>query len=162
MQEWILNNWLALYGAVVGTIALFINLFRFFHTLKKDKVKLKVSVSPHENQKQNIERIAQNVDKSTYERTNLAEVYVVKVRNMGNVNAFVEDVKLICKEGVERKALVSQNMGNSCILGEIKEIDIPPKSSLSFNIYLRDGEEPFVPSKAIVTDSTGKEWRVNA
>jgi len=162
VQEWILNNWLALYGAVVGTIALFINLFRFFHTLKKDKVKLKVSVSPHENQKQNIERIAQNVDKSTYERTNLAEVYVVKVRNMGNVNAFVEDVKLICKEGVERKALVSQNMGNSCILGEIKEIDIPPKSSLSFNIYLRDGEEPFVPSKAIVTDSTGKEWRVNA
>jgi len=162
VQEWISNNWLALYGAIVGTIALFINLFRFFHTLKKDDVKLKVSVSPHENQKQNIERIAQNIDKPDYERTNLAEVYVIKVRNVGNVNAFVEDVNLICKAGVERKALVSKKMGNSCILGEIKEIDIPPKSSSNFNIYLRDGEEPFVPSKAIVTDSTGKEWRVNA
>ena len=162
MQEWISNNWLALYGAIVGTIALFINLFRFFHTLKKDKVKLKVSVSPHENQKQNIERIAQNVDRPAYEKTNLAEVYVIKVRNIGNVNAFVEDAKLICKAGMERKALVHQNMGNSCILGKIKEIDISPKSSVSFNIYLKDGEEPFVPSKAIVTDSTGKEWRVNA
>ena len=144
------------------TIALFINLFRFFHTLKKDKVKLKVSVSPHKNQKQNIERLAQNADKPAYEKTNLAEVYVIKVRNTGNVNAFVEDVNLICKSGVERKALVRQKLGNSLILEEIKEIDIAPKSSLDFNIYLRDGEEPFVPSKAIVTDSTGKEWRVNA
>ena len=162
MQEWISNNWLALYGAIVGTIALFINLFRFFHTLKKDNVKLNVSVSPHKNQKQNIDRLAQNADKPAYEKTNLAEVYVIKVRNVGNVNAFVEDVNLICKSGVERKALVSQNMGNSCILGEIKEIDIAPKSSLDFNIYLRDGEDPFIPLKAIVTDSTGKEWRVNA
>lgn len=162
MQEWISNNWLALYGAIVGTVALLINLLRFFHTLKKDKVKLKVSVLPHENQKQNIERIAQNADKPIYDKTNLAEAYVIKVRNTGNVNAFIEDVNLICKAGVERKALVSQNMSHRSILRDIKEVDIAPKSSLNFNIYLRDGEKLFIPSKAIVTDSTGKKWRVNA
>lgn len=95
-----------MYSAIVGTIALFINLLRFFHTLKKDKVKLKVVVFPHKNQKQNIERLGQNAGKPDYEKTSLAEVFVVKVRNTGNVNAFIEDVNLICKLGVERKALV--------------------------------------------------------
>jgi hypothetical protein len=162
VQEWFSNNWLALYGAIVGTIALFINLFRFFHTLKKDKVKLKVSLSPHKNKGQNIYLLSQNIKKPIHMKLNLAEVYVIKVRNIGNVNAYVEDVKLTCKAGVERKALISQNMGGSSILAEITEIDISPKSSLNFNIYLRDGEEPFVPSKVIVTDSTGKDWSVNA
>ncbi len=43
MEDWVTQNWLALYGALVGSIALLLNFFRFRFQVGKEKVKLSVS-----------------------------------------------------------------------------------------------------------------------
>ncbi|WP_157601275.1 hypothetical protein [Psychromonas ossibalaenae] len=154
MQQWISNNWLALYGAIAGSAALIINLSR----LRRSQVKLKITIYPHENKEESIKLISQNKNKEVYERTNLAPVYTLNVCNVGRINAVIKDARLICQSGVDRKALTPKKIGDGTILSEVTEINIVPRSSFSFNIYLRDGEKPFEAAKAIILDNTGKEW----
>ena len=70
MSIWISENWLALYGAVIGTVALIINLSRFFHTLGKDKVKLRVTAEEHPNKSENEIELANPVQKNLEEVSN--------------------------------------------------------------------------------------------
>ncbi|WP_028864285.1 hypothetical protein [Psychromonas aquimarina] len=152
--QWISDNWLALYGAIAASAALAINLSR----LRKGEVKLEVAICPHENQQENIKLISQNQTKKVYERINLAPLYTLNVCNTGRVDAVIKDARLVCKSGIDRKALVPKKIGDGTILSEISEIKIFPRASFNFNIYLRHGEEPFEAAKAVILDSTGKEW----
>ena len=98
MNQWIADNWLALYGSIVGTIALFINLSRFIHTIRKDIVKLKVSIEPYPRRHENIQALKNPENKDGPEKIHILEVYYINVRNIGNVTAYIDDVGLICKK----------------------------------------------------------------
>jgi hypothetical protein len=164
MEDWISKNWLALYGSIVGTIALIINLSKFIHSLKKDKVKLSLSVAPHPDREANIQRFKDTEQAQPWEQANLVEVYVITVRNKGTVVAFIEDATLICKKGSTYQALTRYS-GDNCMLGSIPQvgtIKVEPKSSVKLSIYQKREHKDFTPKRVEVIDSTGKKWRKNA
>ena len=165
MQEWIANNWLAFYGAVVGTLALGINFSKFIHAINKDKIKIRVSVSDHPQKLANIKLLKDGEDNEPLDRINMAEVYIVTVRNIGNVNAHIDDAGVICTHEKSHSALVSSPTGGGCILVSISEAKldpIAPKSSKKFSIYLQRGQECFEARRAFVVDSTGEKWLAKA
>ena len=167
MSQWIANNWLALYGSIVGTIALFINLSGFIHTLRKDIVKLKVFIEPHPRRHENIKALKNQENKDGPGKIHGVEVYYINVSNIGNVTAYIDDVGLICKKGQEKYAyaLTPTRISNASILNRVSDTStdpIPSKSSKRFTVCLHHDEEPFEAKQAFVIDNTGKKWRVNA
>jgi hypothetical protein len=164
MGDWISKNWLALYGSIVGTVALIINLSKFMHSVKKDKVKLSLSVAPHPDREANIQRFKDTGKAQPCEQAKLVEVYEITIRNKGTVVAFIEDATLICKKGSAYQALTHYS-GDPCMLGSIPQvgaIEVKPKSSVKLSIYQKREHENFTPKKVEVIDSTGKKWRKNA
>ena len=164
MQEWISQNWLALYGSIVGTVALLINVSRFIYSLKKDKVKLSLEVVPHPNRDTNIQRLKDTENKHRWEVPHLVEVYLITIRNLGTVEAYIEDASIVCEKGKNYSASISY-ANNSSMLGSISQvgaIKIAPKSSEKISVYLRREDEEFIASKVEVIDSTGKKWRKSA
>jgi len=105
MEEWILRNWLALYASIVGTIALFINITRLLHTVKKDKINIKLSIENHPQKSKNIQNLKSTKHNDPWDRPSIVEVYSVIIRNVGNVSAYIENVGIICNQGNEHTAL---------------------------------------------------------
>lgn len=165
MQEWLTENWLALYGSLVGTVALFVNFSNFIHAVKKDKVKLTLSLAPHPEREKNMERLISTEKNEPWDdRPNLVESHQITIRNIGNVDAHIEDAGIICQDGKTRKVLINYP-GNSCTLGHLTEVGsvtISAKSSKKMSVYLNRDEDAFAAKKAFVTDSTGKRWTTNA
>jgi hypothetical protein len=165
MQEWLTENWLALYGSIVGTIALFLNFSRFIHAIKKDKVKLSLSVAPHPEREKNMERLISTENNEPWDdRPNVVESYQITIRNIGNVDAHIEDAGIICQDGKIRQVLISYP-GNYCTLGHLSEVGsvtISAKASKKMCVYLNRGENEFIARKAFAMDSTGKKWTAKA
>lgn len=165
MQEWFTENWLALYGSIVGTVALFVNFSRFIHAIKKDKVKLSLSVAHHPEREKNMKRlISTENNEPGDDRPNLVESYQITIRNVGNVDAHIEDAGIICQDGKIRQVLI-RYPGNYCTLGHLAEVGsatISAKASKKMSVYLNRGEDAFIAKKAFVIDSTGKKWTANA
>jgi len=164
MEEWISEHWLALYGAIVGTLALFLNVSRFIHAVKKDSVKLKIKVEDHPQKSENIKMITEPASDKDWEVPKIVKTHTLIVRNIGNVDAHIEDAWITCKKGDKHKVLVS-DPNHQMMLSEIPKlhaVKLAPKSSTKLNVYLHRGEEAFDARNAEVIDSTGKSWRVNA
>ena len=165
MKLWIYQNWLALYGAVVGSIALLINFSRLLYTIKKDKIKLTLSVAPHPEKEKNIERLVATEENEPWDdRPNLVEIYKLTVRNIGNVDAHLEDAGIVCEKGKIHQVLVSTS-SNHCVLSNIPNsglVQIQPKASKKLSVYLNRAENIFQVKKAFVVDSTGKKWTIKA
>lgn len=163
--EWITANWLALYGAIVGTCALFVNASNFLHGSRKEKVRLIVSCHRHPEYDANIARLHNAADKEPWNKVNLIEVYEVVVRNTGSVLAHLEAVGVICSQKQERLALVPESQGGGTILVSASASSVTPlapKSSRTFRVYLRAGEKPFTAIMCYATDQTGKRWTAPA
>jgi hypothetical protein len=163
--NWLSQNGLALYGALTGTAALLINFFVFRHNLNKDKVKLAVSLTEHPMQESNIRDMEATSEKKSWEQINLTEVFVVTVRNVGNVTAHIDGVGVTTASGREIPALVGGEGGNANILEKANSKNIasmPPQSAKSFSVYLNRGEELYKVFNAYAIDQTGMVWRSNA
>src|SRR5690606_32525029 len=106
MEEWISEHWLALYGAIVGTLALFLNVSRFIHAVKKDSVKLKIKVEDHPQKSENIKMITEPASDKDWEVPKIVKTHTLIVRNIGNVDAHIEDAWITCKKGDKHKVLV--------------------------------------------------------
>lgn len=142
MQNWIAENWLALFGAVTGTIALLIHYLSYRHTRNKDKIGLAVSWAPHSRREDNIRLLAETESREEYDRPRMVEVFEVTVTNLGNVTAPLSRVGVLTGAGSERLAYISDGKH----LHETKAgrvAPIPPKSEVTFSVYLKRGEEPF-------------------
>lgn len=158
MGVWISENWLALYGSVVGTIALFVNLSRHFHQTNKDKVKLSVSFKSHPEKEQNINKLHDTEGASSWARQDIVEVIVVEIRNNGNVKAYVNSVVAVNSKGERKSALTNK----STLLEPVSDsnnISVEPKSKEIVYIYHSRGEELFEARYIEVTDSLGVCWR---
>lgn len=165
MIEWLQQNLLAAYGAVVGTLALVLNLSGFLHNVRKETVRLRVLCQPHAQLKSSIATVAQSAPDKALDRRTLFEAYTVTVFNDGSVPAHLHDVGVTCRDGRIVGALVSRPSSNHWILSAIADAalePIAPKSSQPFTVYFRVDEPTFIPKTAFVIDKTGKRWHSKA
>lgn len=161
MIDWLSHNWLALFGAATGSLALLLNFLGYRHNLQKDKIKLSVEYKSHPRQDENISRMESTAEKQPWEQIGLVPVFVVTIRNLGNVPAPIEGVGLIIDGGRKRPSLVSSKRGVPNIIEAVssRNVDaLPPLSSRDFEIFLNRGEPLYRVSCAYVVDQTGKTW----
>lgn len=161
MLSWIIENWLALLGAVTGSVALLINYLSYRHTRNKEDISLAVSCAAHPRQAENLRVFSETEKDEPWNRPSMVEVYTVTVRNRGSITAPLSKVGVVAKSGAERIALIRK--GQFMVEATHSSIDyLPPKSEQIFGIYLKREEEFYSLSKAFVVDQTGKRWEVNS
>ncbi|WP_040307479.1 hypothetical protein [Agarivorans albus] len=164
--QWLQANSIAVYGAVVGTIALFLNLGRFWIMYQKSARKLKVDYSVCESAQHQINVSVNPSDifgarRERDENSLVGPVYKVTVRNISHVSMHIHDVGLLIKtsNGIQNyQALVR---GHSFLqrLDEIGGDDIPAGSSKSYNVWLKgDLHLPEI-SGCYVIDQLGKQYK---
>lgn len=161
MQQWFLQNWLALLGAVTGSLALLINFLSYQHNRNKDQVHLTVSVRAHPEQDKNVRALLESEDKQQWDRPNLVEVYCVTVRNKGNIEAPLSSVGVVDASGVDHAAMVRRGQFLQVATAS-SMAPVPAKSEQQFVVYLNRGESLFTAARAFVVDQTGKRWQSNA
>lgn len=146
------TDYLAIYGALVGTIALILNFLRYKHALKQNDVKLKISYKKVEILEEDIKDLGKPFDPVTQEGGQCAKICEVTVQNIGNVNAYIKDISMINED--EQKANI--------ILLDISEVrrkPIEPKASRTFDMFIKNKEDICEIKYVIVIDQTGKVWK---
>lgn len=163
MNNWVLENWLALYGAVVGSIALIVNFSRFVHAIGKDKVKLKVIAKDHPNKTENILELSNPQSRELGGgQQPFLPIYQIQINNVGNVDAHIESACVICSDKSKVHVLIKYPH-DQCMYGSIEQVGtvlIKPKTSSKMNVYLHRGKEAFNAKTAEISDGTGKKWKV--
>jgi len=164
-MTWLDQNALALYGAITGTVALFISFFSHRHNVKKDRIRLVVSFAPHPKADENIMRMNTADPNSLWARPQLAEIYSVTVRNMGGVSAPLDDVGLTDEVGKDHQALVHSRSGQMNFLVPLSKSNaeaLEPRAAKTFSVYLNSDAPMFKVASAYAVDQTGKVWRARA
>nr|MBS0019015.1 hypothetical protein [Gammaproteobacteria bacterium] len=166
MFEWFSENWLAAYAALVGTVALGLNIGRFLYARKRDLIHLKVSGERHKNYEAQLQRLREGGDRQAWERPGLVEVYRVEISNTGSIPAHLRDAGVITKDGQSISVLTNVHNGKNpnhlVPLSASNASPIAPKSSQSYWVWLRVDQDPFDPVSYFAIDKTGKKWSVNA
>lgn len=159
--SWIYENSLALYAAIVGTLALLFNFIRFRHTVTKTKPRIRVQCSKSPEYDRKIRDLKEDEGDGFGGGMSITDVYSVTVRNIGDVDINIRDVWIITDKGQKISALVYADP-TSLILDKINERNtssISPKNSKCFSVYLKKDENPFEVKQAFVRDALGKEWK---
>lgn len=158
---WLSENGLALYGAITGTAALAISYISHRHSIKRDSIKLSVTLTPHPSQKENIQNMLSTEGKEAWEHVTLTEIFLVTVRNLGSIPAPLDDVGVITINGTKEHALVSKVHRHGGALYRVAESDIEalePKDSRVFSVYLKREQAMFTAASGYAIDKTGKSW----
>ncbi len=152
-------DFLALYGATVGTIALALNFLRYKHTINSNKVQLKISYKKVKDYQKNIESMQNGYNPETGTGGNIAEVFNVTVLNLGDVDAYLKEVGIVSSNEAKHIALVSsKSIHNLLVDISVKEEILKPKSSRTFSIYQKKDEKSFEVKYAFVLDEMDKKW----
>jgi hypothetical protein len=161
MKHWLEQNMLAAYGAVVGSVALLLNLVRFIYDHRKDNVRLRVSSKPAPDFASNAERM-QNVKADEQDVPQSLPGYIVTVFNQGLVAAPLAEVGIRDTHSKDVLALARRRVSNTHFLFPVGEAGLEPlgpKSSQSFTVYLRRGQPAPTAKSCYVVDQTGKRWK---
>ncbi|MCR9473020.1 hypothetical protein NB502_14260 [Vibrio diabolicus] len=164
--QWFQENAIAIYGAVVGTIALFLNLGRFWIMYQKSVRKLKVEYVVSDSAQHQIDQAANPSDmfgkRSNRDPKSLVgPIYKVTVRNVSHISMHIHDVGLIVtgENGLEKyQALVR---GHSFLqrLTESGGDDIAAGSSKTYNVWI-SGDLVLPDIKGCyVIDQLGKQYK---
>ena len=146
-MDWIQDNLLAIYAAIVGTVALFLNFGRFWLMRQKSIRKLKVESKIDGQAQERLDELGKPNDIFNSRGSLVGPIYKVIVINVSHVSMHVDDVGLFVKEGkskVKLKAYVRS--GNHGFLSHIEEAggeDIAPGARKTFSVWL--GSEPVIP-----------------
>jgi hypothetical protein len=161
ITEYLTTDNIAVYAAFVATLALIISILQHWNSIKDKKVLLAASYKKHPDYDENLKMLGVPYDPMTGEGgSNTAELYIVTIRNIGNVNAFISKVYGISQDGTRHNVLVRGNT-NSSIMTEISKYkieQIPAKSQQDYSIYFNTESQIFDLKQCIVIDGTGKKW----
>lgn len=146
------TDYLAIYGALVGTIALILNFLRYKHALKQNDVKLKISYKKVEILEEDIKDLGKPFDPVTQEGGQYAKICEVTVQNIGNVNAYINDISLINKDEQKVNIILLD-------IPEVRRKPMEPKASRTFDMYITNKEDICEIKYVIVIDQTSKEWK---
>lgn len=161
---WLQDNLLALYGALVGTIALLLNFGRYWILYKKSSRKLKVSSAIDSRAQIALNSLAKPSSGFTGRREPLCgPIYTIDVINVSHVQMHIQDVGLVVKSNDGRrklKAVASAGRGSSfSSVDEIGGDNIPAGAMKSYSIWLSSEPEIPIVLGCYVIDQLGKEYR---
>jgi len=161
--DWLNENYLALYGAVVGTIALCLNFGRFWMLYQKSVRKLKVSAKVGDDAQRHINE-AQKTDE--FSGNLCGPVYKVTVVNPSHTPIHIQDVGLfIDVEGkIERlKCYVRSNTHNFLEhMDNTSGEDLAAGSRRTYSVWLSKEQAKCKLPKVVgsyVVDQMGKEYK---
>jgi hypothetical protein len=159
VHDWLSQNALAFYAAIVGTVALALNLRKYFYDRGKDQLRLTISCVEHAERAGNLERVSASRE-NDWDGPSMLPGYLIKVINEGAVSAHIADVALVDARGRIESALVPYP-GQPNIYRTVREApqeELVPRAARSFTIYLRRGAPRVVAAQAYVEDATGRRW----
>lgn len=160
MRDWLQENALALYAAVVGTLGLVLTLARFVYDRRKDHVQLRV-VSRKSPDFAKSAAALSTATPSSFDVPKLLPGYMVTVYNDGSIPAHLADAGIVDSAGTDVPALTPASPQRPMILMQLGQVDLDPitaKSSRTFTVYLRAGQTPPRAAKCYVVDKTGRRW----
>ena len=151
---WILDNLLALYAAVVGTIALGLNFARYRYTVNQGKVKLKVLANRHPDIEANKLLLKGESGKATHRRHGSAIAFEITIINTGSTQAYIAGAGVLCTNDKEHTAR-NRNANIEDLSGPFP-ITIEPNNRTELRVDYISNQEFFKAKKAYVVDATGK------
>ena len=146
-MAWIQDNLLAVYAAIVGTVALLLNFGRFWLMRQKSIRKLNVESKIDGQAQVRLDEPGKPNDIFNSRGSLLGPIYKVTVINVSHASMHIDDAGLFVKEGkskVKLKAYVRS--GSHGFLSHIEEAggeDIAPGARKTFSVWL--GSEPVIP-----------------
>ncbi|WP_280566863.1 hypothetical protein [Chromohalobacter sp. 296-RDG] len=161
-MEWVQENWLAIYGAIVGTIALALNFGRFWLMLQRGRRTLKVESTVSEQAQRHLDQLAKPED--PFARGSLlGPIFDVTVINCSHVSMHIHDVGVEVDEAEGKRAVQalvrSGSHGFLSPLAKSGGDDLPAGSRRSYPIWLK---RSYTLPKVIgcyVIDQTGKRYK---
>lgn len=162
-MDWMQENLLAIYAAIVGTIALFLNFGRFWMMRQKSIRKLKVESKIDSKAQDLLDELGKPKDIFSNRGMLVGPIYKITVINVSYISIHVDDVGLYIKEGgklIKLPAYVRN--GSHGFLSTIERAggeDIAPGAKKSFSIWL--DSEPVIPEIAgcYAISQIGKEYK---
>lgn len=136
MVAWLADNWLALYRAIVGTVALGLRLAQFRHSVKSARVSLEVSCEESSDYQRNLDLLQETEISEPYNRPELVAVYTVKVSDVGTVGAYIQSAGLVTETGERRETLVKAQNDSMMLQSVLRSSQEPldAKSSRCFSV----------------------------
>lgn len=150
-MKYLTTDNIAIYGAIVATLAFLITVLQYRFSVKDKKIQLKASWRKHSNFEQNM------INRGVYFEGNCGgsgEAYIVTVTNIGNIDAYISEIYGISMDDVRHNAslvIVSQYGGEK----------ISPKSQKNYSIFFDKDSVISELKRCIVVDGTGKKWKGN-
>lgn len=157
---WIQNNALAIYGALVGTIALFVNFSRLWLMINQSKRIFKVSSVQHDHAQEELNK------KDGYDPhdgiTLIGPLYVVSVVNTGKVDVHIDDAGVWVKTSFFKKERLQASIRTADYqyfdtIPNVGGVSIPPGSKKSFDVYIKRYQEVKMVVRAYAIDQEGRE-----
>lgn len=157
MSEILTTDNIAIYGAIVATLAMLITCGQWYTSIQDKKVKLKVSYQKHINYDENIKDIGNKFDTETGDAFGTSgEAYIVEVNNVGNIDAYIKEIYGISKDN--RKYDVS--IINGRISEKINKNElIKSKSFQNYSIYFKEDSKSLELKDCYVIDGNNKKWK---
>lgn len=152
------TNYLAIYGAAVGSLALLLNFLRYRHAVIDRKAKVVVELVEKMSANGFEERIKERANSAPYFAPQATITHEIKVRNLGNVSVHIQDAWVETVEGIREDAFHRRKDSGFQRASRIGNLEIVPRSSQSFSLF-SDTDVYLKPKKAYVLDETGKKWR---
>lgn len=161
-MEWFQENWLAFYGAIVGTVALVLNFGRFWLMLQRGKRSLKVESTVSELAQQKLDQLAKPEEPFS-SGSLLGPIFDVTVINCSHLSMHIYDVGVEVIDPEGKKAIQSLvRSGTHGFLSALTKTggdDLPAGSRRSYPIWL--GRNYALPKVVgcYVIDQTGKKYK---
>lgn len=161
-------SWLALYGAVVGTIGAVtslvlagVGIWNSIQSVKNDQIQLELS---------GYGKLDLTIQRP-YPAGHIINpsgrpvpMYYVKVTNKGSVDAPLNDVGIVDANGQKHRAenvTATEPISNALVfVSPFNDgCTLAPRSTRTFEVFWHEGQDPFTATEAYVEDGTGKSWR---
>lgn len=159
MNEILTTDNIAIYGAIVATLAFLITVLQYLASIKDKKVQLSIGYKKHPDYDLNSQNIGIKYNPTTGDVSGTSgELYIVTIRNQGNVDAYINEIYGIAFDGVRYDTKVVTNKHGSCLIPIVEEY-IQPKSSKDYSIYFQENSKSLKLKECFVVDGTGKKWK---
>ena len=162
-MNWVQENLLSIYAAIVGTIALFLNFGRFWMMRQKSIRKLKVESIIDQRAQEQLDELAKPEDIFSGRGNLVGPIYKVTVINVSHSSMHIDDVGILIRDGRGKSKIQAYvRSGSHGFLSHVEDAggeDIPAGAKKSFSVWL--GSKPTIPELigCYVISQMGKEYR---
>ncbi|APW65820.1 hypothetical protein LPB137_08110 [Poseidonibacter parvus] len=154
-----LTTYIAIYGAILSSIAIIINILQYNHSKKEKELKFDFFSTKNKYYDINLKNMNSPYDPMTGSGgANTAHLYDITVKNLGSIDLYINEIYGVSKDDNNHYVLLEKNSISSLSKLDKKDnISIKPKSSKDFKLYFSKGSESFDLKSVIVIDGTARK-----